>query len=348
VHRDVKGDNVLMRHEDSRAMLVDFGSANYRGAARLTWQSQPPGTPAYRSPEAWQFLLRFGLASDEHYVATPADDVFALGVTAYRLVTGQYPPSTEPGQPEAHVWDLEGSGPTPPQALNSRVDPRLSALILRMLSADPTARGTARALAEALELAATQMVPEVQQSLFERAPTPPPAATKAGSAPERASKIATGKQTSVERTVPQAKSLTWLPWLTFATVGMLLAFWAGQAMSTRLERIHSKAQGVSTAEQPDAGTAAVGDESSPAAPSSSQQPSGKEPVASEYPRQAEPDARGRCPDARHVARNGRCWVEHPMNAEQCERSGYVYEQDKCYAPVFATRRKPTSSPSEPQ
>jgi len=333
VHRDVKGDNVLVRHEDTRAVLTDFGSSNHRGAFRLTWRTQPPGTPAYRSPEAWSF----GLDSDAHYLATPADDVFALGVTAYRLVTGQYPPSTEPGQPEAHVWQPEGSGPTPPHALNSRVDPRLSALILRMLSADPKARGTARALAEALEFAATQPVPEAQQPLFEQVPAPPPA-----------TETATGKRASVKRTEPHAISLIWLPWLTFATFGMVLAFWAGQAMSTRVERIRSTAQRAPPTEQPDAGTAAVGDSPPPPTPDPSQQPASKEPVASEYQRQAEPDARGRCPDARHVARNERCWVEQPMNAEQCERSGYVYEQGKCYAPVFATRRKPTSSPPEPQ
>ena len=337
VHRDVKGDNVLVRHEDTRALLTDFGSSNHRGAFRLTWRTQPPGTPAYRSPEAWSFLLRFGLESDAHYLATPADDVFALGVTAYQLVTGQYPPSTEPGQPEAHVWEPEGPGPTPPHALNSRVDPRLSALILRMLSADPKARGTAKALAEALELAATQPVPEAQQPLFEQVPTPPPATAKA-----------MGKRAFVKRTEPQATSWTWLPWLTFATLGMLLAFKAGQAMSTRIERIHATARRASTAEQPDAGTAAVGDTPPSTKPSSNPQPAGNEPVAGEFLRQAEPDARGRCPDPGHVVRGGLCWVEHPMNAEKCERSGYVYEQAKCYAPVFTTRRKPTSSPSEPQ
>jgi serine/threonine protein kinase len=318
-------------------VLTDFGSSNHRGAFRLTWRTQPPGTPAYRSPEAWSFLLRFGLESDAHYLATPADDVFALGVTAYRLVTGQYPPSTEPGQPEAHVWQPEGSGPTPPHALNSRVDPRLSALILRMLSADPKARGTARALAEALDLAATQPVPEAQQPLFEQVPTPPPATAKA-----------TGKRASVKRTKPHAISLSWLPWLTFATFGMVLAFWAGQAMSTRVERIRSTAQRAPPTEQPDAGTASVGDTPPPTKPSSNLQPPDKEPIASEFPRQAEPDARGRCPHPGHVVHRGLCWVEQAMNAEKCERSGYVYEQNKCYAPVFAPRRKPTSSPSEPQ
>src|SRR5687768_8028057 len=57
VHRDVKGDNVLVRLEDGQVFLTDFGSGNYPGAAMLTWQVFPPGTPPYRSPEAYRFAL---------------------------------------------------------------------------------------------------------------------------------------------------------------------------------------------------------------------------------------------------------------------------------------------------
>ena len=58
VHRDVKGDNILVRRSDGRAVLTDFGAGHYQSAARLTWQSLPPGTPPYRSPEAWLFAVR--------------------------------------------------------------------------------------------------------------------------------------------------------------------------------------------------------------------------------------------------------------------------------------------------
>lgn len=344
VHRDVKGDNVLMRHGDSRAMLMDFGSANYRGAARLTWQSQPPGTPAYRSPEAWQFLLRFGLASDEHYVATPADDVFALGVTAYHLVTGEYPPSPEPGQEEARAWDPEGPGPKPPHTLNPQVEPRLSALILRMLSANPKARGTAAQLAEALELAVEQAGPEADQPLFEskRQPIPTPAKTEA-----------TGPmKESGEHVGPRVEALTWLPWLASAAVGLIVLAWAWQRVDERAERVFARVQAVPGLNTPDAGTSAVGESAKQLPPDSKQPPADQQNVSGDpppelFPRQATPDEKGRCPFPGQVPINGGCWVEHPMSADACEKNGYLFHQNKCYAPSFALkRRRPTSSPTE--
>ncbi len=333
VHRDVKGDNVLVRHSDTRAVLMDFGSANYRGAARLTWQSQPPGTPAYRSPEAWQFLLRFGLASDAHYVATPADDLFALGVTAYHLVTGQYPPSTEPDQAEAHVWEPGSPGPTPPHTLNPRVEPQLSALILRMLSASPEHRGTAEALAEALERAVECAGPEADQPLFESRPSPPPE-------PARSTAPA-AKQASGERVRPRGQTWNWLPWLASAAVGALLLLGSWRAIHVRAGRVL------------DAITSALADASQKAPADSAQSPSTPEAVAEDtlpelFPRQAIPDEKGRCPSPGQVPINGGCWVEFPMEAARCDANGYVFHQGKCYAPAFVLqrRRRPTSNPPD--
>ncbi|MBN1204174.1 MAG: protein kinase, partial [Myxococcaceae bacterium] len=59
LHRDLKGDNVLVRHSDCRALLTDFGSGRFPDAPTLTPDLLPPGTPAYRSPEAWLFSLHF-------------------------------------------------------------------------------------------------------------------------------------------------------------------------------------------------------------------------------------------------------------------------------------------------
>jgi serine/threonine protein kinase len=98
LHRDVKGANVLVRRGDGRAFLTDFGAGHYRGAATLTSKLLPPGTPAYRSPEAWVFLEAFRRHPTIIYPASACDELFALGVMAYRLVTD-----------DVRVWGAEAA-----------------------------------------------------------------------------------------------------------------------------------------------------------------------------------------------------------------------------------------------
>ncbi|MBN1210799.1 MAG: serine/threonine protein kinase [Myxococcaceae bacterium] len=141
LHRDVKGGNVLVRG-DGTAVLLDLGACWIRDARTLTVGSLPPGTPIYRSPEAVAFRERFWNDCEARYESRQQDDLYALGVTAYRLTTGKYPP--EAGSSAKLL---------PPSAL-CRLDSGLEALILRMLSPEREARGTAAQLAEALEAAA--------------------------------------------------------------------------------------------------------------------------------------------------------------------------------------------------
>ena len=152
VHRDVKGDNVLVAAGDTGAVLVDFGAGTYRGAKALTWHALPPGTPQYRSPQALRFHVRWRPEVGGAYEATPADDLYALGVTAYRMVTGEYPPPhvqvevAEREEDDTPKW-------VPPEQVVT-VSPKLAALIRQLLSVEPGARGSARQVAEAAERAA--------------------------------------------------------------------------------------------------------------------------------------------------------------------------------------------------
>jgi eukaryotic-like serine/threonine-protein kinase len=167
VHRDVKGGNVLVRPKDDRLFLMDFGAGHYKGAERLTSSPLPPGTPAYRSPEAREFDRSQGWRPLALYVAGPADDVFALGVMAYRLVTDEYPQAADASRKVGEDWQPGGSGPRPAKEVNPRVDTQLDAVIRRMLSLKPEERGTAKELAEAMERDSERDGPERDESLFE-------------------------------------------------------------------------------------------------------------------------------------------------------------------------------------
>jgi serine/threonine-protein kinase len=147
VHRDLKEANVLVREADGQPVLVDFGAAGYAGAPRLT-AVLPPGTPEYRSPQAWRFVRESD--SSGPYPAGPADDLWALGVTTYALLTRRLPfgERLEPGM----VRSILQETPAAPHVLNPRVPRALGDLCMRMLEKAPEARfADAGALAEALD-----------------------------------------------------------------------------------------------------------------------------------------------------------------------------------------------------
>ncbi|MSU93193.1 bifunctional protein-serine/threonine kinase/phosphatase [Pseudomonas mandelii] len=78
LHRDIKPENLLLG-DDGELRLLDFGLAYCPGLS----EDQPttlPGTPSYIAPEAFA-----GEAP------TPQQDLFAVGVTLYFLLTGHYP-----------------------------------------------------------------------------------------------------------------------------------------------------------------------------------------------------------------------------------------------------------------
>jgi len=77
LHRDIKPDN-LHRGQDSELRLLDFGLAYCPQLSEDLHDS--PGTPSYRAPESF-----------EGAAPSPAQDLYAAGVTLYQLLTGSYP-----------------------------------------------------------------------------------------------------------------------------------------------------------------------------------------------------------------------------------------------------------------
>ena len=86
IHRDVKPDNVMLV-ADAKAppglRLLDLGVARLPGIETAVGEDIP-GTPSYMAPE-----LFAGAAGDER------SDVYALGVTLYRLFSGGHYPYGE-------------------------------------------------------------------------------------------------------------------------------------------------------------------------------------------------------------------------------------------------------------
>jgi eukaryotic-like serine/threonine-protein kinase len=136
VHRDVKPSNVLVRSADGEPFLGDFGAGDAAGAPTLTQPGLPPGTSAYRSPEAWGFARR---AQTAPYPFQPADDWYALGVTLYVLLTQVVP---FPEKLEGKSFDdwVRRRHPVPPHLLNARVPRALSQVVMRLLAKQPRRR----------------------------------------------------------------------------------------------------------------------------------------------------------------------------------------------------------------
>jgi len=342
VHRDVKGGNVLVRHSDGQPILVDFGSGHFQGASRLTWQDLAPGTPAYRSFQASLFHIRSVRDRDAYYEASPADDVFALGVTAYRLVMGDYPPDFEPYEDETGSWQLVSSDPRPLLERNPRVAPRLRELILRMLSDAPEARGSAAELAEAMEAAAAKPPEPVSTAS-------PPAVAHASEAPSTPAP----SPAPPEPLAPHYRSRAWEPFFAVVALGLaVVVLWPSGSTPVPSEPVSARLPAAPASHAPDAGTSAVGDSPPSAPPASSpskQKPVAQGPLPEPRPGQLRPDSKGRCLFPKQVALNGGCWlVISSITAEECTGSGYAYSRGKCYAPALESPQKtvPTSSPPE--
>lgn len=166
-HRDLKGENVLVRESDEQPVLLDFGVGDYDGASTLTDAVLPPGTAHYRSAEAVRFLLENPERSGARYRFTLADELYALGVILYRLLTDEYPFSPELPRDLLYERILEVEPPAP-VVLNPRVPRSISDLTMRLLSKEPEARGeSAEVVHEAIRAALADGDSQWEDFLFE-------------------------------------------------------------------------------------------------------------------------------------------------------------------------------------
>jgi hypothetical protein len=105
VHRDLKPENIV-RRTDGQIKILDFGLASFDGTdnrtrTRLTQTGTALGTPGYMAPEQ----LSGG----------PVDartDLFAFGVLAWELATGEHPFGADPAALLARMTDLMEGRPS--------------------------------------------------------------------------------------------------------------------------------------------------------------------------------------------------------------------------------------------
>jgi len=153
IHRDVKPGNLMViggpagrrgtpptdgATEEMTVKLTDFGIARAAEQTRLTQVGSVVGTAAYLAPEQ---------ARGEE--ATPAADVYALGVVIYQVLTARLP--WEGTTLAELAIRRENERPLPPSSYDPDVPETLSTAVLRALEGDPARRyTTARELASAL------------------------------------------------------------------------------------------------------------------------------------------------------------------------------------------------------
>jgi serine/threonine-protein kinase len=139
IHRDLKPENVMLVPDGAtdagepryRAVVMDFGLAKERRAgpevAKLTATGIVLGTPEFMSPEQIRGKPLDGRS-----------DVYALGILAFELFTGQLPFAGKSAQ-ETMIARLRGA-PAKLRDMRPELPAKLDTVIQRCLMLDPAER----------------------------------------------------------------------------------------------------------------------------------------------------------------------------------------------------------------
>jgi eukaryotic-like serine/threonine-protein kinase len=145
IHRDVKPGNLMISGGPVgggplTVKLTDFGIARAVEQTRITQVGSVIGTAAYLSPEQ--------VRGEE---ATPATDVYALGVVLYQFLTGRLP--YEGSSLAELAVRQQNEKPLPPSTYDDGIPETLGAAVLRALEGDPARRyASASELSNGLQL----------------------------------------------------------------------------------------------------------------------------------------------------------------------------------------------------
>ena len=144
VHRDIKPGNLLIT-PDGHVKITDFGIARVADQVSLTATGQVMGTVQYLSPEQ---------ATGKP--ATPATDIYSLGIVAYEAIAGRRP-FTGDSQMTIAMAQINESPPPLPET----VDPRIVQLVMQCLAKKPNQRPES---AMALAVRAESLLPHAPRT----------------------------------------------------------------------------------------------------------------------------------------------------------------------------------------
>jgi predicted ATPase/signal transduction histidine kinase len=131
IHKDIKPANLIIRADTGEAKIADFGLATHADVARQETSATRgiEGTLAYISPEQ---TGRMNRGVDER------SDLYSLGVTFYRMLTGSLPFCGKDTLEWVHSHLAKS--PPPPDRLVPGIPALLSQLTLKLLSKAPEDR----------------------------------------------------------------------------------------------------------------------------------------------------------------------------------------------------------------
>ncbi|MFE6735779.1 serine/threonine protein kinase [Microbacterium sp. NPDC057650] len=137
VHRDIKPGNLLIT-PDGRVKITDFGIARIADQVPLTATGQVMGTVQYLSPE-----------QASGHPASPATDIYSLGIVAYECLAGRRPFTGE-SQVAIAMAQINEQPPPLPATVPQPVQNLVMAMIAKKPADRPSSAATVARAAQAL------------------------------------------------------------------------------------------------------------------------------------------------------------------------------------------------------
>jgi eukaryotic-like serine/threonine-protein kinase len=126
IHRDIKPGNVLLS-EEGETKVGDFGASFQQRLADKTTQLKGIGSPAYMSPEQLRMEK-----------LTQQTDIYSLGVTMFRLLTGRLP--YEAGSHVALTYAILNTPPPLPSSFRPDLPALLDQIVMKAIAKKPAER----------------------------------------------------------------------------------------------------------------------------------------------------------------------------------------------------------------